>query len=202
MGIEVIGDYIPSWGSVGTIAVILSFGLAFAFVTYILLVWFILYKYEVRIKRSPTDELKDKGRLIKKNSVTWLKLLRAKEEIILPINAMIRSGRKRAIELYQDNAGDYRPIKLYEKAPHPEELSDNFIEETEEGIKVNLEEIFPHLKPDNIKVRQQHILKQKESVERWQKKKLWMEILPYAAVGLCAMINFIAFMAVLKYKCG
>lgn len=219
-GFDSLGLNFPSVGTgIGKFAVYLAVMAVIGAVAYFVLMWLVVYKYKIRIRDSTGSRvIVDKGRKKREKGVAWLTILKSKEKILFPVNAAYKEGKKWCIDMYRTEAHDLIPCKFYHKPPTKEELENiklpgrdkagnwewkkmPFIGETKDGkLNVHLEYLFPAVKPDNIKVRQLHILKQSDIKTRFEKSPLWQQILPYVLPIVTVVICFLMFIITVR-KC-
>lgn len=182
---------------VGTIVSIAIPAVIILIILYFLHLYFIQYKYEIRIRQKIGNNVavkKDRGKIFNLDDVMWIKTFWGKKKILFPTSCGVyKCGKVTVIEFYRNESGDFLPIHFHYETPPKHWLEENIkFEEKEDGsIDLNLDKVFPHLYPDNLNVRQAHLLRQTKIRERFLKDSAWSKIAPYAMTLLGMIISLV-----------
>jgi len=152
--------------------------LILAILTY-LLIRILKYKAIVMVvedlKEGGTRTKWDKGKLMKKDNVPKLSLLKYKTVINYPSNKFAK-GKKDFIILHRDVSGDF----------HEMEYITNVNARDENGIEYTLD--IPAIVPQNADVRHWKVIQDKLSFNIYKDKSLFVQLAPYLTIAVTGII--------------
>jgi len=127
------------------------------------------------LKEGGTRTKWDKGKLMKKDNVPKLRLLKYKETINYPNNKFAK-GKKDFIILHRDVSGDF----------HEMEYITNVNARDEKGVEYTLD--IPAIVPQNADVRHWKVIEDKLSFNIYKDKSLLTQLAPYLTIAVTGII--------------
>jgi len=164
--------------SIVTMAKWMGVFIVLAFLTY-LLIRMMKYKAIIMVvedlKEGGTRTKWDKGKLMTKDHVPKLRLLKYKTTINYPSNKFAK-GKKDFVILHRDVSGDF----------HEMEYITNVNARDENGIEYTLE--IPAIVPQNADVRHWKVIQDKLSFNIYKDKSLLSQLAPYLTIAVTGII--------------